>query len=59
MHPGEGPLDAPATRLDDEAALGLIPPTIWIVNRRIPLTACTTAPVQPLVGPQVAEPGQR
>jgi hypothetical protein len=25
--------------------LGLIPPTIWIVNRRILLTACTTLPV--------------
>jgi hypothetical protein len=25
--------------------LRLIPPTIWIVNRRILLTACTTLPV--------------
>jgi hypothetical protein len=45
LHPGESPLDDPATRLGDKPPLSLIPPTIWIVNRRILLTACTTLPV--------------
>jgi hypothetical protein len=44
VHPGEVRSTAQRRGWIGKPPLGLIPPTIRIVNRRILLTACTTLP---------------